>query len=140
MWAALLGLMLVCSTMTCPGRRGGGAAQPLVAGSRTNGAAVQEHVHVTAARDLGLADARRPVKVGGQLLGHLARLAAQRLGEVEGRGEGEVAELGAGRILEGDGAAARRRRRREPPHGLLAELGLDVEDHGRQAADAAMPS
>ena len=46
----------------------------------------------------------RPNRAAGhfQPLGDLPRLAPQRLGQVERGGEGEIAELDPGRVLEGD--------------------------------------
>src|SRR5262249_15041928 len=66
-------------------------------------AAVEEQVHVAAARHLGPAHAGSGRELPGQRFRDLARLAAQRLREVEGRGEREVAELHARRVLEAGG-------------------------------------
>ena len=113
-------------TRHASGRRGIG--HPVVHAARER-RPVQEDVDVSAARHLRLAHPRRPRELRGQALGDLAWLAAQRLGQVEGRGQGEVAQLRAGRILERhrgqvgvEGRASRRAHR-------LAELGMDVEDH-----------
>ncbi len=60
MCAALLGLMLVCSTITCPGRGARGAALAQARGELGGeGAAVEEEVDVAAARDLGAPHAGR---------------------------------------------------------------------------------
>jgi hypothetical protein len=101
MWAALFRLMLVCSTMTWPG-----PSAPFVLGEASRQLAserrpVEEQVHVAAARDFrawtrGRGELRR------QPLGDLTRLAAEGLREVEGGGQGEVAQLDPGRVLEGD--------------------------------------
>ena len=65
-------------------------------------AAVQEEVDVAAAGHLRPHDAGHCAQLGRQRLRDLPRLAAQRLGQVERRGQREVAHLGPGRVLERD--------------------------------------
>jgi hypothetical protein len=65
------------------------------------GGAVEEEVHVAPARDLGPAHRGRARELSGQALRDLAGLAAQALGEVEGRGERDVPHLDARGVLEG---------------------------------------
>ena len=88
----------------------------------------QEQVQVAAAGDLGAPHVARRSELAGEPLRDLARLAPQRLGEVEGGRQGQVAELDAGRILEGDGCRDRCRKRRErpalpPPKGVVGDPG-----------------
>jgi hypothetical protein len=68
-------------------------------------------------------------QIEGEPVGDLTWFAFQRLGEVERSGEGEVAQLHAGRVLERDpvqgnvkgGAGG-------GPYGL-GELGVQIQDH-----------
>ncbi len=76
-----------------------GEASRQLAGERRP---VEEQVHVPAARDLRAPDAGGRGELLGQPLGDLAGLAAEGLREVEGGGQGEVAQLHPGRVLEGD--------------------------------------
>ena len=116
-WAALLGLMLVCSTTTRPRGRGGGGVAREEAGVKLarKRAAVEEEVHVAAPGDLRPPDAGRRRQRRRQALGDLAGLLPQGLGEVERGGEGQVAQLDAGRVLE---------RHR-------GQLGAEIGSHGR---------
>ena len=103
MWAALLGLIEVCSTITCPGRVFGlrSRREALVQLPR-EGTAVQEQVDVAASGHLRAHDARSRAEQGRELRRDLARLAAERLGEIERGREREVAQVDARGILEGD--------------------------------------
>ena len=100
MWAALFGLMLVCSTMTLPARAGAAAGSR---GERLDHrAAVEEEVEVAAALDPRLFHARGKPDRGGELRRDRARRLLQGLREVEGGGTRQVAEGDLGRPLEDD--------------------------------------
>ena len=105
MWAALLGLMLVCSTMTRPGTSGAGRLEVRAScSSRAKAARSRKRLTKPAAGHLGPTDARSlESKLGREALGDLPRLAPQGLGEIEGGREGQVPEVDARGILEGDG-------------------------------------
>ena len=82
-------------------RRARHGPEPLVdvAGER---GAVEEEVDESGAGDLGVANAPGLGETRGQLLGDLAGLAPELLGEIEGCRQRQVAELGAGRVLKYD--------------------------------------
>jgi hypothetical protein len=67
-------------------------------------APVEEQVDVAAARDLGAHHVAAALQAADELLRDLARLSAQGAGEVERRGERQVAELDARGVLEGNGS------------------------------------
>jgi hypothetical protein len=66
------------------------------------GAPVQEEVDVAPSRDLGALDPGGAREVLDQLRGDVPGLAPEDLGEVERGGDGQVPQLHAGRVLEGD--------------------------------------
>ena len=92
-------------------------------------APLQEQVQVAAARDLGANDVAPRAQLARQPFGDLAGLLAQRLGEVEGRRQGQVPELHAWRVLERDAAGVDVEC---GPCGFLHRAGeslLQIQDH-----------
>jgi hypothetical protein len=83
--------------------RGRGRLGERAVQARGEAAAVQEQVQVAPAGHFRAQDVARAGELSGELLGDLARLASQRLGQVERRRQGQVTELDPGRVLEGDG-------------------------------------
>ena len=106
MWAALLGLMLVCSTITRPGAGAGPAARPARAcSSRATRAARQEEVHVAAAGHLRLAHARRAPPSSAASRSAISRgLRRSVLARSKGAVRARSPSSGRGRVLEGHGA------------------------------------
>ncbi len=66
------------------------------------GASVEEQVDVPPAGDLGALHSRSVPQLRGELAGDLPGLAAQCLGEIEGRGQRQVSQLDPWRVLERD--------------------------------------
>ena len=102
MWAALLGLMLVCSTITWPRLRCGAAwrGSRAAPGRRRPGRGRGSRSPRRRPRH-----APRPgaaASLSASSTGDVSRLAPQRLRQIEGRGEGEVPQLDPGGVLEGD--------------------------------------
>ncbi len=100
MWAALFGLMFVCSTTILPGRAAGAAAPPR--SDPDDRPALEEEVQIPAAFDLRLAHARGQRHGGGELGRDGAGRLPQRLGEVERHRAGEVPQRELRRPLEHD--------------------------------------
>jgi hypothetical protein len=96
--------------------------------------AVEEEVHVAAAGHLGAAHAGQRRERSRQRLGDLPGLAPQRPGQIEGRGQGEIAQFGAGRVLERDGGQLDAERRLRRLLDTAAEPPLPVENHRREHA------
>ena len=102
MCAALLGLMLVCSTMIFSPAPAG-SSQFAAQQSGAVGAAVEADVDVAVAGDFHGGDAGDRADLlhqfGGDLFGRLAQL----FGELEGGGDGHLAEIALARLLDWHG-------------------------------------
>ena len=100
MWAALLGLMLVCSTRIFPA---GICDERLLVGGEGGGhpRAIDPDIQIAGRRDLHLGDAFDRSDLGANGFGDLQRSGAQRLGEGKNR-DSEIAELDLGRLLDDD--------------------------------------
>ena len=100
MCAALFGLMLVCSTMIFSSEAAalrGLAAQQ----GRRIGAAVEPDVDVAVAGHFQGGDAGDGADLRRQFRRDLLGRLAQLLGELEGRGDGQFAEIALPRLLDG---------------------------------------
>ena len=104
MCAALLGLMLVCSTRILPGRCdiGHAAVRGRAIRAAASCFAVDPGVDVARARDLQLLEALEAADPGDNFFGDLARCLAQLLGQFESERQGVLAQLHLGRLLDDD--------------------------------------
>ena len=130
MCAALLGLMLVCSTTIFPARgRRGTASRQQRAHDRP---ALEKEVQIARSLHADLAHARRKRDGAGELRGDRAGRLAKGLGEVECHGAGEIPERELGRPLENDaldlGAELAARRGAKG----VGERGTNGLEHGRR--------
>ncbi len=98
MCAALLGLMLVCSTRIFPARNVGGR---LLVGSERCGhpGPIDSDIQIARRRDLHFRDAFDRTDLSADGFGNLERSDAQRLRKRKER-DGEIAELDLGRLLD----------------------------------------
>ena len=80
-------------------------------------------------RHFRLADAGG-AEAGGQRFGDLPGLPPQGFGQIEGGGEGEVAHLDPGRILEGDRLGSHVERDAEGRTNRVRQGGVPLEYHG----------
>ncbi len=100
--AALLGLMLECSTRILPG---GSSTLRLLIGSQSSGCdggAVDAGVDVSRAGKLELFKTFDRTNAGDDFFGNFARRLAELLGEFEGEGERVFSHLDLGRLLDDD--------------------------------------
>ena len=102
MWAALFGLMLVCSTIVLGPLAGGVVAGSPLDGDPKEGLAVQEGVDVTGAGDLDTRDAPAGSERLDDRLGQLPWRSPGDAGQLEAERGGQVAHLRVGRVGEGD--------------------------------------
>ena len=106
MWAALFGLIAVCSTIVFSAGSSGSRRRRALVGDAEReadrGGAIEEHVDVAVRRGDGLADAGDRPERGDDLGGDGARRLAQAAGQLEGDGAGEVAHRPRRRRLQHD--------------------------------------
>ena len=103
MCAALFGLMAVCSTIVLPASAAGraaGAAEAERAPQERR--AIEKTVQVAVRRGLDARDAVDRAERAGQFLRDRARRLAQPARQLEGDGQGEVAERAGRRVLDDD--------------------------------------
>ena len=102
MWAALLGLMLVCSMMIFFSSGAGREASERRQGRPEEEPPVEEEIDVTRSGDLGPGDPLDPGQMLQHFAGQPAGVGLELSGQLEGEGNAQVPELRTGRVAELD--------------------------------------